>query len=220
MRSTFGLLVVLSVILAGGFWSFQRMRKFPVVAGAIPAKTTDSVPTYAEAQQAAQMTKMVGPLVDYMAKQEPSAAPAESQQVETVTWIPTASDHVGGSVVGSTIPILHKTFGVRSAVQLPFEVPAHASTPRLRGTYECSARQSENGNSGVELLVFNEEQYAEFLHRRSGDATFSAEEAPAGEVTVSLPPTMNQAARYHLVFCSHSHQGGRKLVKADFRMEF
>lgn len=220
MRSTFALLVVLSIIVAGGVISFQRMRKFPVVAPAFPAKTSDSMPTYAEAQQAAQMTKMVGPLADYMSQQEPSGATADSRRVDTVTWSPTPSDHVGGSVVGSTIPILHKTFGVRSAVQLAFEVPAHAASPRLVGAYECSVQQTENGSAGIELLVLNELQYSDFLHRRTGEATFSAEEAPAGDVSVSLPPTMNQAARYHLVFCSHPHGGGRKLVKANFHMEF
>ena len=220
MRSTFGLFVVLSVIVAGGVFSFQRMRKFPLVAPGVPAKTSDNLPTYAEAQQAAQMTKMVGPLADYMDKQESSGAPTSPQQVDTVTWNPTPSDHVGGSVAGSTIPILHKKFAVRSAVQLAFDVPAHAASPHLRGTYECSTGQAESGNAGVELLVLNAQQYAAFLDRRAGDTTFSAEEAPAGEVTVSLPPTMNQAARYHLVFCNHSHGGARKFVKADFRMEF
>ena len=215
MRSTFGVFVVLFVLVAGGVFTFQRVRKFPVVAPAIPAKASENQATYAEAQQAAQMTKMVGPLADYMAKQEPGGGPADSQQVDTVTWSPTPSDHVGGSVVGSRMPILHKTFGVRSAVQLAFAVPAHAATPRLLGTYECPSRAT-----ALELLVLNEHQYEDFLHGRSGDATFSSEEAAAGEVTVSLPPTMNEVARYHLVFCNHSRDGGRKLIKADFSMEF
>jgi hypothetical protein len=211
---------VLSVILAGGVWAFQRVWKFPIVAPGISAQTSDNLPTYAEAQQAAQMMKMAGPLADYMAKQEPSSGPADWRQVEAVTWTPTPSDHVGGSVVGGTIPILHKTFGVRSAVQLAFEVPAHAASPRLLGSYHSSVQASGDGNAAIELLIMNEQQYTAFLHRRTGDCTFSAEEAPAGEVKVSLPPTMNQAARYHLVFCNHSHGGGRKFVKADFRMEF
>lgn len=219
MRSTFGLLVVLSVIVAGGVFTFQGIRKFPMVAPAVPAKTPENIPKYAEAQQAAQMTKMVGPLADYMAKQQSPGGLADSQQVDKVTWTPTPSDHVGGSVVGSTIPILHKTFGVRSAAQLAFAVPAHAATPKVRGTYECSSKTT-NADAALQLLVLNEHQYADFLHGRTGETTFSSEDAPAGEVTVSLPPTMNEAAIYHLVFCNHARGGGRKLIRADFSMEF
>ena len=217
MRSTFGLLVVLSVIVAGGVFAFNRMRQVPLVAPAVPPKTSDNKPTYTEARQAAQAVKMVGPLADYMGKED-GTKPAGDQAVETVTWVPTPSDHVGGSVVGSTIPILHKTFGVRSAVQIAFQVPAHAASPRLRGTY--STRPVADGDAAVEFLVLNESQYTDFLKRRSGDTTFSAEEAPAGEVNASLPPTINQPARYHLVFRNNSRHGAQKVVQADFRMEF
>lgn len=217
MRSTFGLLVVLSVIVAGGVFAFNRMRQVPLVAPAFSPKTTDSRPTYKEAKQAAEAVKMVGPLADYMANEHGTKA-AGDQDVETVTWVPTPSDHVGGSVVGSTTPILHKTFGVRSAVQIAFQVPAHAASPRLRGTY--STRQVADGDGAVEFLVLSEEQYTGFLKHRSGDTTFSAEDAPAGEVNASLPPTINQPAKYHLVFRNNSRHSGKKVVQADFRMEF
>ena len=221
MRSTFGLLVVLSVIVAGGVFAFNRMRQVPLVAPAMPPKTTDNAPTFAEAKQAAQAVKMAGPLADYMATQDSSSAAKGAEQVETVTWVPTASDHVGGSVVGSTIPILHKTFGVRSAVQVAFEVPAHAASPRLRGSYQCSAKPSgTEGDAPVEFLVLNEQQYSQFMNRHSGDATFANEDAPAGEVNASLPPTMNRAQKYHLIFRNNYHGGGKRFVHADFRMEF
>jgi hypothetical protein len=221
MRSTFGLLVVLAVIVAGWVFAFNRMRQVPLVAPAIPPKNTETAPTFAEAKQAAQAVKMAGPLADYMATQDSSAGTKGAEQVETVTWIPTASDHVGGSVVGSTIPILHKTFGVRSAVQVAFEVPAHAASPRLRGSYQCSAKPAgTEGDAAVEFLVLNEQQYSQFMNRHSGDATLASEDAPAGEVNASLPPTMNQAQKYHLIFRNNTRAGGKKFVHADFRMEF
>jgi hypothetical protein len=220
MRSTFGLLIVLSVIVAGGVLSFQRMRQVPLVAPAITSKHGDSTPSFAEAKQAAQAIKMSGPLADYMAKEDSSAGSTDARDIETVTWVPTASDHVGGSVVGSTIPILHKSFGVRSAVQVAFNVPAHAASPRLRGTYQCSAKQIAEGDGAVEFLVLNEQQYSQLLNRHSGDATFAAEDAPAGEVNAILPPTMNEPAKYHLVFRNNSRAHGKKFVQADFRMEF
>lgn len=224
MRSLFGLLVMGFVMVVGGTYAWNRMRQVPLVAPAVvPKKTLENAPTYAEAQQAQQSVTMVGPLADYMAKEAPAAAP-NAQQVETLTWVPTASDHVGGSVVGSTIPILHKTFRVRSTVQMAFEVPAHAASPRLRGTFQSSLKPGGGGGidpeAAVEFLVLNEPQYSDFLNRRSGESTFAADDAPAGEVNASLPPTMNQPARYHLLFRNNSHGAEKKFVQADFRMEF
>ncbi|MGE5083756.1 MAG: hypothetical protein ACM3ND_12770, partial [Acidobacteriota bacterium] len=130
MRSLFGLLLVAFVFIMGGLYAYRRMQQVPLVAPAVPPKSSEKT-SYAEAKQAAQAVKMVGPLAEYMANQE-GPTPA-AKDVETVTWIPTASDHVGGSVVGSTAPILRKSFTVRSAVQVAFQVPAHAASPRLRG---------------------------------------------------------------------------------------
>jgi len=223
MRSLFGLLVMGCVMVAGGTYAWNRMRQVPLVAPAVvPKKALENAPTYAEAQQAQQSVTLAGPLADYMGKQEAPAASPNAQQVETVTWVPTASDHVGGSVVGSTIPILHKTFRVRSAVQVAFEVPAHAASPRLRGTFQSSLKPGSGGidpDAAVEFLVLNEQQYSDFLSRRSGESTFSADDAPAGEVNASLPHTMNQPARYHLLFRNNSHGAEKKYVQAGFRME-
>jgi hypothetical protein len=220
MRSLFGLLVVALVFIVGAVWVFPRMRATPLVAPGVTAKASGHNPTYAEAKEASQAVTMAGPLADYMAKQDGTNASADAKDVETIPWVPTPSDHVGGSVVGTTIPILHKKFGVRSAVQIAFELPAHAATPRLRGTFQSSAKPGGEADAPVEILVLNEEQYSDFVTRHSGDATFAAEEAPAGEVNASLPPTINQPARYHLVFRNDSRAEGRKFVQADFRVEF
>lgn len=219
MRSLFGLLVVALVFIVGGSFAYRRMRQVPLVAPALPVKNTDSTPNYPEAKEAAQAMKMSGPLADYMAKEEGGKA-AAATDVETVTWVPTASDHVGGSVVGTSFPILHKSFGVRSAVQVAFEVPAHAASPRLRGTFQSSAKPGGGPDAPIELLVLNEEQYSEFINRHNGDATFASEDAPAGEVNAILPPTIKEAERYHLIFRNNSRSEGRKFVRADFRMEF
>jgi hypothetical protein len=212
MRSLFGLLVMVLVMVTGGIYAFNRMRQVPLVAPAVPPRK--------EAKEGAQAVTMVGPLANYMAKEEGAKASADPQAVETVTWVPTASDHVGGSVVGSTIPILRKSFSVRSAVQIAFAVPAHAASPRLRGTFQSSSKRGGDAYAGVEFLVLNEQQYSDFVNRRSGEASFSAEDAPAGEVNAILPPTMNTPAKYHLVFRNNSRSEGKKLVQADFRMEF
>jgi len=219
MRSLFGLLLVAFVFIMGGLYAYRRMPQVPLVAPAVPLKSPETPPSYAEAKQAAQAVKIVGPLAEYMGKQE-GATPAAAKDVETVTWIPTASDHVGGSVVGSTVPILRKRFTVRSAVQVAFQVPAHASTPRLRGTFQSSARPGGDADAPVEVLVLSDQQYSEFVSQRAGDAAFQAEDAPAADINAQLPPTFNQPARYHLIFRNNSRGNGKKFVRADFRMEF
>jgi hypothetical protein len=196
------------------------MQQVPLVAPAVPPKSSENSADYAEAKQAAQAVTMVGPLANYMAKQEAPKSSSETKEVETVTWIPTASDHAGGSVVGSTAPILRKSFAVRSAVQVAFQVPAHAASPRLRGTFQSSATPGGGADAPLEVLVLSDQQYSEFVKQRAGDATFVAEDAPAGDVNASLPPTFNQPAQYHLIFRNNSRAEGKKFVKADFRMEF
>jgi hypothetical protein len=216
MRSLFGLLVIAFVFIMGGLYAYRRMQQVPLVAPAVPPKSSEKT-SYAEAKQAAQAVKFVGPLAEYMANQEKPTPAAE--EVETVTWIPTASDHVGGSVVGSSAPILRKSFAVRSAVQIAFQVPAHAATPRLRGTFQSSAIPGGVA-APVEVLVLSDDQYSEFVNRRAGDAIFIAEDSPASDINARIPPTINQPARYHLIFRNNSPAEGKKFVKADFRMEF
>jgi len=218
MRSLFGLLLVAFVFIMGGLYSYRRMQQVPLVAPAVPPQSSEKNTTYAEAKQAAQAVKMVGPLAEYMATQEGSTPAAK--EVETVTWIPTASDHVGGSVAGCTVPILRKSFTVRSAVQIAFQVPAHAASPRLRGTFQSSAIPGAGSDAPVEVLVLSEDEYSEFVNRRAGDAIFIAEDAPAADINARLPPTINQPARYHLIFRNNSRSEGKKFVKADFRLEF
>ena len=219
MRSLFGLLLVAFMFILGGLYSYRRVQQVPLVAPAVPPKRFENSKDYAEAKQAAQAVTMVGPLAEYMGKQE-GPKPSVAKEVETVTWIPTASDHVGGSVVGSTAPILRKSFTVRSAVQVAFQVPAHAASPRLCGTFRSSEIPGGGADAPIEVLVLSDEQYSEFVNNRAGDAIFDAEEAPAADVTARLPPTFNQPAHYHLIFRNNSRAQGKKFVKADFRMEF
>jgi hypothetical protein len=218
MRSLFGLLLVAFVFIMGGLYAYRRMQQVPLIAPAVPLESPETAPSYAEAKQAAHAVKMVGPLADYMANQEgPTLA---AKEVETVTWIPTASDHVGGSVVGSTVPILRKSFTVRSAVQVAFEVPAHAASPRLRGTFQSSATPGGGADAPMEVLVLTDQQYSDFVSKHAGNATFIAEDSPAADINARLPPTLNQPAHYHLMFRNNSRQDGKTFVKADFRMEF
>jgi hypothetical protein len=234
MRTLFSSLVMALVLVLAASYAWTHMRQVSLVApAAVPAKDQSTPPTYAEAQEAQKLVTLSGPLADYMAHQEGSSKEGSSQspqaesQVETLEDTPArpvASDHVGGSVVGSSVRILNRTFRVRSAVQVAFEVPAHAATPTLRGTYQSffkqAGRQDSDTDAEIELLVLDEQQFADFLKQRGGEETFSADDAHAQEVNTSLPPTLNQPEKYHLIFRNNSRGPERKFVQANFRMEF
>jgi hypothetical protein len=222
MRALFGLLVVAFVLIVGGSYAWNRMRQVPLVAPARFPEKKAADPT--EGQETQKMVKMTGPLADYMANEEGSDQALKVETLEYTPRKPSASDHVGGSVVGSTAAILHKTFGVRAAVELPFEVPAHAASPHLHGSYRSFLKQAGpqigDPDDAIEFLVLNQQQYDGFLHGHSGEATFSAEDSNDQQVNASLPPTVDQPEKYHLVFRNNSRGHGRKFVQADFRIDF
>jgi hypothetical protein len=226
MKTLFISLVTVCVLVSAGSYGWTRFHHAPAGPNtSLQRQAPGSIPTYSEAQEAQKMVAVSGPLADYMTKQD--TTPQERPQVETlqsIAYKPSASDHVGGSVVGSSTQLLHQTFRVRNAVDVPFQIPAHAATPQLRGTYRSFVKQAgaDGGNKpeDVEFLVLNEEQFSSFTNGHAGEATFSAEDAHNQEVNTSLPPTLTQPAKYHLVFRNNSRDRGKKLVEADFRIDF
>jgi hypothetical protein len=152
-----------------------------------------------------------------MSKQGPVA-------VEKVraAYKPTASDHVGGSVVGTSMPILNEKFHVSVIVDLPFDVPPHASTPQLRGTFrsflQASGKPTSDTDADVEFHVLNDQEFSNFLNAKPSEALFSADATHSAEVNASLPPTLNKAVTYHMVFLNESKK--KKVVQADFRIDF
>jgi hypothetical protein len=132
-----------------------------------------------------------------------------------------ASDHVGPSPVGTTVPLLHKTFIVAGPVHLPFSIPPHAANAQLHGTYRSFLPGKVQADEApqVELLLLNEQQYANFTGGRPAESLFSASGSDAQEINVSLPPTLNESAKYCLIF-RNSSANGKALVQADFRIDF
>ncbi|MFZ0299802.1 MAG: hypothetical protein WAM13_15735 [Candidatus Sulfotelmatobacter sp.] len=194
-------------------WTAEKLRELE----AKPA-TPDQAP----------VTKIASPLEALMEK---VAAPqtADPQTTETDEeparpWKPHPSDHVGPSPVGTSTAIVHKTFAVTSTAKFPFEVPPHAASPRLRGTYHSyaknSAAQSGDENGNVDLLLINEQQYADFLNGSPADAVYSVDSSHDQDVSLGLPSTLDHPVRYYLVFRNSSSKAGKKVVQADFRVDF
>jgi hypothetical protein len=225
VKGLFGVLLTAIVVLFGGIYAWNQMRRVPLVAPAQPQVAEN--PIYGEAQEAQKTVAFTGPLADYVSRRQGSPEAKEAKPVATLQVVPvkpSASDHVGGSVVGTSMPILQTTFRIRGAVQVPFEVPAHAASPRLMGSYRSFRKMAgvRNDDPGAEiaLLVLNDQQFNDFLNGRAGEAAFAADDARQQEVNTGLPPTMNQAQNYHLLFLNNAKGKEEKFVQADFRMEF
>jgi hypothetical protein len=163
-----------------------------------------------------------------MQKQQGSGSAQSSEtdtEVDTLAapLKPNPADRVGNSVVGSTMPVLQSTFRVRAAVQVPFQVPPHAATPRLKGSYQSflkAGSTDSESSADIEFLVLNEQQYVDFLSKRAGEAVFAAEDAQHQEVNAHFPPTLDRPQKYHLIFRNNSKGHEKKFVQADFHMEF
>ena len=223
MRRLLSWLVTGFVVMWMGSYAWTHWR--PIAnAVAIPAQEGETEKTYEEVREAQHAVGIAGPLANYMARE----GQAKVETLQPISHKPTEFDHVGGSVVGTSSAILHQTFSVVSIVNIPFEVPAHAANPQLRGSYRSFVRPAggkpgeteSSDDANVEFLVLNEAQYAEFLKGHDSEAVFSADDAHDQEVNAGLPLTINQPAKYFLAFRNSTPKTGKKLVQADFRIDF
>jgi hypothetical protein len=231
MKTTFGWLVAscLLVLLGSYLWLHRNGAAEAVAAPAVEPPPATMPTDYMEAKEARLAAPVAGPLASYMQRQKPSGIETVDtvqpvRGIQPVSTKVTAFDHVGGSVVGTSSDIVHQTFGVAKAVSVAFEVPAHAATPQLRGTYRSflkpAGAPSDDLDGDVEFLVLNAQQYGDFASGHAGEAVFSAEDSHSQEANVSLPPTRNQAVKYYLIFRNNSPTAGKKFVQADFHIDF
>jgi hypothetical protein len=133
-------------------------------------------------------------------------------------------DQVGSSPAGTSQDVLHKTFTVRTTVAFPFDIPAHAAMPHLRGNFKSFVTkvgiQSNEHSADVDFLVLNDQQYADFAAGNPGDAVFSVDASHEQVVDVSLPPSLNQSPKYYLIFRNTPGGDAKKTVQADLTVDF
>ncbi len=193
-------------------WTAEKLR-------AVEAKpaTPDQAP----------VTKIVSPLevlMENVATPPTTASQTTETEEPARPWKPHPSDHVGPSPVGTSTAIVHKTFAVTSTAKFVFEVPPHAASPQLHGTYHSYAKnsgaQSGDENGDVDLLLINEQQYADFLNGNPADVVYSVDSSHDQDISLGLPATLDHPVRYYLVFRNSSSKAGKKVVQADFRVDF
>lgn len=226
MRSLFGFAVLTVITLLLGYFTWVHLKQSAdsvelqpevgrqAIAAAQQARNPED--TYTMVQGDREAVNLVSPMAILM---------KDGSKVETVAPVykATESDHVGDSVVGTSSKVLHQTFKVAGAVNVPFEVPAHAYSPQLHGTFRSfiqAGKALTNAPGDVEFLLLTDSQYSAFLEGHPSDSVFSADATHYQEVNANLPPTLNQPMKYHLMFRNVSTKTGTKVVQAEFEMNF
>lgn len=220
VRTISNWLVMGCALMLAGSYAWTHRYQVAIPAGPAAAQESEERPDSIE-EEARKMVTVTGPLVEYMKRQKT----AKSEKTQTPSYqlsaVNSATNHVGDSPVGTRM-LLRKTFGVATAVSLPFELPPHAANPQLRGVYRAfvPTPADDDTDADVEFLVLNNQQYEDFLNERPSDALFSADGAPEQEINFSLPPTRDQPVKYYLVFRNSFRSSGKKIVRAEFRIDF
>ena len=233
MKKRFGWLLVGCLLLLGYFFQDQLpqihmmaiAKRLPQASpGVGQAETSDNQPT------SEPMVTMAGPLAGWAQKgksgqssPQPSLSQGQGQgQRQGQSSHP--SDHVGASPVGTAGIVLHKSFAVSTSTKFPFEIPAHAAMPHLHGTFRSfiptAGAQSDPDDADIDFLILKEEQYADFASGRPSEALFSVEVSHSQDVNLSLPVSQDQPQKFYLIFRNPSPTHGKKLVEADFTVDF
>jgi hypothetical protein len=184
------------------------------------SESTETEPQPAPQPATQPMMKVVSPLDSWMGKDESE----QPRQEHSAPRKPHPSDHIAGSPVGSTNTILHRTFAVSTLIKVPFEIPAHAATPHLHGTFRSfvqqAGAQSGDDSANVDFLVLNQQQYTELANGRPSEALFSADATHDQEVNLGLPVSAAEPQKYYLLFRNSSREEGKKIVEANFTVDF
>jgi hypothetical protein len=203
------------------------VHRFPVTTQASSTQASSAEqadPRPPESGEAARAVTVAGPLADYMQGEKSSSSSSSENGKPAVPWTPHAGDFVGDSPTGTGGVILHKTFAVATTVKFLFEIPAHATNPQLRGNYQSFLKPvgdaPVDGDANVEFLLMNQQQYADFARGQQADVLYFVESSHSQQVNFGLSPTYDKPAQYYLVFRSRSSEAGKKIVQAEFSVDF
>jgi hypothetical protein len=214
MPRVFAWLLVGAALVVG----YSYFRNHPSQSKARSTDQSQEAESKPDPQGPIQPNTIVSPLEVLMGKAEGKLEPKEEPRQP---WKAHPNDHIAPSPVGTTSSIVHKTFAVTSSAKFLFEVPPHAASPQLHGTYHSFARNPGIDQDGdVDLLLMNDQQYADFLHGNPADVVYSVDSSHDQDVSLGLPATLDRPVQYYLVFRNSSNSPGKKLVQADFRIDF
>ena len=224
MRSLFGFTLATVITLLLGYFTWIHVKQTAdsvelqpeLGRQAIEAAQQAGNPedTYTLAQGERETSTLVSPMATFL---------KGITHLETVAphYKAIESDHVGDSVVGTSNKVLHQTFNVVGAVDVPFEVPAHAYNPQLHGTFRSFIQAGGSPTTApgdVEFLLLSDAQYSALMQGQPSDMVFSADATHDQEVNANLPPSLNRPVKYHMIFRNVSPKTGTRVVQAAGEM--
>ena len=211
-------LLLMSLALVGGAVYYRNQLSLPKQQAA--AEQPQEVEDKPDAQDSDKIMKAEGPLAEWMDKAEKATSLRKPEPVRK----PHPSDHIAPSPVGTSSEIVRKTFALTSSAKFLFEVPAHAASPQLHGIYRSFAKdsgvQSSDESADVDLLLMNDQQYADYLSGHPADTVYSVDASHDQDVNFGLPATLDRPVQYYLIFRNSSAGTGKKVVQADFHVDF
>ena len=219
MRTALAWLVFAGLAIAAFVHYGAHLTKLTQMVAAQPQAAAS---TPAPGQDSGKMTTMAGSLAQWMQDGKQAQAPDAAEDRPAVK--PHPSDHFAASPVGTSSAIVRKTFAMSAPARFSFEVPAHAASPQLHGTFRSFVRQdgiqSSDESADVDLLLMNGEQFAGFLRGQPADTVYSVDSSHDQDVSLGLPATMDHPVQYYLVFRNSSSSAAKKIVQADFHIDF
>ena len=201
-------LVVASLYFLGGMvegWS--STRRWLIVSG-----RTHSVKSQVENVEIPEdeKPKPLGVLPSLLGNQNENEKDEEAE-VASSSGPPLGVDRISSSKALTSHRFLHRRISVKVYEGFGFEVPAHATRPRIHGEFTSFVVDGGSGDlreENVEVPPLSETEYRDFVHGRAGAASFCRPPS-AGAVIDSgmLDATLFQPLKYYLVF--------RKLITGE-----
>ena len=211
MHRGFRSLIVGALLIFGGLYAWtHRSSTTSLLTERGQNPQTEPART---APQDKPFVTIAGPLAGYVANR-PQSQPSPNVLRE---------DHVEDSPVGTSNRLLQKTFPLARVAHFPFEIPPHAAMPRFHGTFRSFVKQEgtfNNDSANVDVLLMTDAQYAEFSAGRESESLLVVEASHYQDINFDLSPTQNHSAKYHLVFRSVPGGAPKKVVQADFAVDF
>jgi len=221
------LAMVLALAMYAHFHYLARRAALRLAAAAPKTQPAAAQPDAAAGLAGAdQNVSIVGPLADYMRDKDPkqnqsadalaSASQGPDAAATGVPYVSTAQDRVSHTPLGPGGEIVPANFSVSNKTVFSFDVPPHATHPRLVGAFRSrSAKQGSPAN--VDFLLLTAAQFASLSHGTLADALFSSQASHGQNIDLALPITGDTSVRYYIVFLGDD--SAKRVINAALRLE-
>ena len=135
----------------------------------------DPKPETKESDEYLGQVKIVGPLANWMTEAEEN----EDSQIQQHTSAPdyTASelDRVTRRPAAAPDNFLHTTFPVKTYTAFEILLPPGLVSASLSGSFESFSYTAQRQPADIEVLLMDNLQFSDFVHRNAGSASYSLE---------------------------------------------